>query len=115
MKKRIFTAVFFALLAGLLATSCGKVDFLEGTVWTSRINDEAVMELYFTSSEDCRLVFPEDGGNGTYDGIYSGKGNNIYIELGFTGSYAVGVFDGFDKMKLEWGPARTKYTFRKKK
>ena len=112
MKKKIFTMVFSALIAGLLVPSCGKADFLEGTVWTTPFDDEAVAELYFTSREDCRLVM---GGDYTYDGIYSGKGNNIYMEFGFDGSYAIGVFDGFDRMKVEWGPDRMKYTFKKKK
>ena len=112
--------VFSTLLAGLLAVSCGKADFLEGTVWTTPIHDEAVAELYFTSREDCRLVVGGDDtydgiDPGTYDGIYSGKGNNIYMEFGFNDYYAIGIFDGLDRMKVEWGPARTKYTFKKKK
>ena len=116
MKKKIFTAVFSVLLAGLLAVSCGKADFLEGTVWTTKLDDESVAELYFTSREDCRLVFGSGAGGATLDGLYTGKGNNIYIEfISPLGSYAIGVIDGFDKMKLEWGNARTKYTFKKKK
>ena len=112
MKKKIFTAVFSVLLAGLLATSCGKADFLEGTVWTTHFNDEVVADIYFTSREDCRLVL---GGDNTFDGIYSGKGNKIYMEFSFTSYFATGVIDGFDKMKVEWGTERTKYTFKRKK
>lgn len=112
MKRKISLSAAGIILAGLLAVSCGKVDFLQGSVWTGNLDDENAVELYFLSSDECRLVYHL----GTLDGTYNGQGNNIYMEFGnFADLYAIGVFDGFDRMKTEWGAAGTKCTFRKKK
>lgn len=101
-RKTLFTALVL-LISGLLSVSCGKADFLEGTVWVGDLKplnvpvDEG--KLYFTSREKFVLVLD----NSVFDeGQYSGKGKTVILQLD---NYAAllgtitGTIDG-DKMKI---------------
>ena len=65
----------------LLATSCGKADFLEGTVWVGSLEplESSFKEgkVYFTTPTKCILVIDNSEVD---EGQYSGQGKTIVIE-----------------------------------
>ena len=80
-RKTLFTALVL-LISGLLSVSCGKADFLEGTVWVGDLKPLNVSvdegKLYFTSRDKFVLVLD----NSVFDeGQYSGKGSTIILQL----------------------------------
>ena len=86
-----------------LATSCGKADFLEGTVWVGSLEsiDNSFKEgkIYFTSPTKCVLVIDN---NEIDEGQYSGQGKTIVIEWNKVYQAigtVTGTIDG-DKMNL---------------
>lgn len=91
------------LAVSLLATSCGKADFLEGTVWVGSLEplDVSLKEgkIYFTSPERFTLVVDNSV---TDEGQYSGKGKTIILEMDKLSAYigtVTGTIDG-GKMSL---------------
>ena len=101
MKKKALFAALFLLILGVLASSCGKADFLEGTVWTGKVEalGDAPVKVFFVSGTKCSLSV-SDGWN-TDEGQYSGKGKNIIMDWRNIGTVN-GTIDG-DKMKVYVG------------
>ena len=106
MKTRILLIALAVFALGLLTSSCGKADFLEGTKWTHSEDDGCSYEFMFSSSTRVLYVqFTPDGGvSSAAQGKYSGKRDLISIEVTNGGGYEVtipGRIKG-DKMTLEW-------------
>ena len=115
-KKTLFTALTH-LISALLSVSCGKADFLEGTVWVGNLEQMHISlkegKVYFTSRD--RFVLVVD--NNTLDeGQYSGKGKTIILQMdklsNFIGT-VYGTIDG-DKMTLRVAE-QIDLTFKKQK
>ena len=117
MKTRFLFIAAAILAAGLFASSCGKVDFLEGTSWSCDTDSEKSLVLTFYSKETCAMkkVSAEGEVTSSERGEYRGKKNVIAIDLS-SGVKLTGTIDG-DVMTLYWGantPDET-YKFKKKK
>ena len=112
MKKKIIYLVLAVLTLGLLATSCTKADFLEGTVWVCHNPDEnhqdATWTLSFINKAECTII-----GEGYVRGRYYGEKDKITIEWDELGTLSGSVKD--DEMKLHWDGDDWVYTFKKKK
>lgn len=103
-RKLLIALAVFAL--GLLMSSCGKADFLEGTKWTRADDEGNPCEFLFSSST--RVVYMEFDSDGEMDyfaqGQYSGRKDLINLKLTDwnNNAYTVpGRIKG-DKMTLEW-------------
>ena len=116
MKKKTLFAALALLISALLSVSCGKADFLEGTVWVGNLEAAGIEDegkLYFTSPAEIILVI---GNTVTDKGQYSGKGKTIVLQMDNLSNIigtVNGTIDG-DKMTLHVGELFD-LTFKKQK
>ena len=104
MKTRILLIALAVFALGLLTSSCGKADFLEGSKWTREDDDYNYEFLFSTATRVFYIEFKksDEGVNYYAQGKYSGKRDIINIELK-DGSHEY-TFPGRikgDKMTLE--------------
>lgn len=118
MKTRILSALFAILAAGLLASSCDKVDLLEGTSWVYTADSGEGFMIVFSSKENCalKLISTDDVVTSLSYGEYRGKGKVIAIDWKENSWKMTGTIND-DVMTICWNtnsPNNT-FKFRKKK
>ena len=106
MKTRILLIALAVFALGLLTSSCGKADFLEGTKWTYVESNGKSHEMLFSSATRVFYIqFASDGSPSfAADGKYSGKKDIVSIEITDPSNqtYTIpGTIKG-DNMTLDW-------------
>ena len=113
MKRKIFYLVLAVLALGLFASSCNKVDLLEGAVWVHH-PDENNPDLTWTLSfvNKVEVSYTVTGGAVTVRGEYYGEKDKITLLFYGTSEFTGTIKD--DKMTIR-NPHGDTYIFKKKK